>query len=192
MNQQPLISELKIAEGIYFSDYRQPQTSNSSSNCLKSALNQYFFFLSLFLKKNYNLRTNKEYKPSDNLEIIIADYKEFENTIKHLNYSNDGFFKNSIGNNNNSFIKEIQKEDNWEKDEDFSSAILENINVIIKLSSYQKLCLLAVATMDPNNAFLKEFSMDFIEQRSKNSESLKVLITTIINNAASTKEGILL
>ena len=94
--------------------------------------------------------------------------------------------------NNNSFIKEIQKEDNWEKDEDFSSAILENINVIIKLSSYQKLCLLAVATMDPNNAFLKEFSMDFIEQRSKNSESLKVLITTIINNAASTKEGILL
>lgn len=51
----PEISEIKVAEGIYFSDYRQTLTS-PSNNCLQVAINQKFnLLLHISIKTPYFL-----------------------------------------------------------------------------------------------------------------------------------------
>ena len=37
------IPEVRIAEGVYFTDYRKPQPETNTNNCMKAALNSKFF-----------------------------------------------------------------------------------------------------------------------------------------------------
>ena len=178
------IPEVKLAEGIYFTDYRQTH-GYQSNNCMNSALNQQYLTLKTQLIPFHNIRAqNKTYSPPlNNLEILLADFKEFDNQIKYLRYSIEGLFINIYSNHNKLITRlEIEKEENWIQDSDFSGAVVENLGVIVKVLNYQKLCLAAIAKIDPNNTLIKELSQESIEEKIKNCEKEQISLKLVIKS----------
>lgn len=57
MQKENIIPEIKITDGIYFTDFRKPNAF-SSNNCLNSAIYQkkYFFFLCFGVKNKKELK----------------------------------------------------------------------------------------------------------------------------------------
>lgn len=90
-------------------------------------------------------------------------------------------------------IPEIQKEENWIFDKDFSLAVKENIDLLIKLTNWQKICLLTVSSLDPKSTFLQENPIENSEKRLQEFQAKKTEFQELLNlNFPKEKEGVLL
>ena len=123
---QPSVQEIKIAEGIYFTDFRQKRNPQLKS---KGLIEFY----------EASQKRESGYVPSKNPLLLEREFNEFKSKKEQLTYT----------------IKEILEIENYQDDPDFVDAIFDNYKAIQKFLANMSAGYILMAQMDPKHKIIQ-------------------------------------